>query len=902
MKTLLIIVTVCVIKTVTSSVASQDWKDPHDMNTNAKQKYLRSSSLDSSFGNGAEKSQATDSLNTYLFNLKRIVSVLMKAAHIDKENPDLYQGHIRFAIKPEDHQFLLNFGKEDITLDTLRDLNAIFSEGFQKSYIDGYLDNVKSFQSQLYSAVVNIETLWIFGTAYMVYFVHQLMKNGFSLAYMSKFIILLVLITDFGFRHYHLVQETEEHNFKVVYSSKCDTTKMSWTEWTKFLFGSEECEKRSVTPLDTLLHQVKHLIIIPMHAVGTGMGGFGTNLPFPINFIMWPMMLIFTLLLALITLTVLSGHPIEFNIFHLIKMKFGDTGKNYNSLTNSKMFMDKVEQRPIVHNVNISLTPAAPANNELKQEKMRIDDVSDPPLEHTLAEHADRLCNPHAEDSALEKTPKRQNLIKTVAKQILAADKDLSSKQPAGIDFNIFHSIKPKLSDAEESDNNLSNSNSKICVDEMVHRTIVHNVDVSQPPAELAHTEFKGVMRIEDVSDSPLEHILAGDDDLSCNKPAEDSAHEKTCSPEADVDTPTPKNLSKTVAESPIKYILVTDAGLSCNQLAEYSVQEETGSHEADVDPSTPENLSKTLAESPIKQILAAKDDCSCNQPAEDSAQEKPGSPGADEDAQTPDNLSKTRAESLIKEMFVTEADLSCNQPGEDSAHEKAWSSEADEDFPAPENLFKTLAESRIEEILATKADPSCNQPAEDSALEKTGSPLAHVGASVLEYIKLNKTFEESIIKQILAPEADLACNQPGEDSPYEKACSSEADVDFPTPRLIYHVTNLLKEVYMKKFAILSLMHTHFEDSELTLLKIAPDKDAQISFSATILQLNRVVRTIGGFEIECFQTVVFFVTSTLSPGTVLGRTYGHSQTSDGQLGGYLKQFVIHQSSIPGISL
>lgn len=212
MKTLLIIAMVCVINLGTCSVASKKWKDPHDMNTNAKQKYQRSSSFESSFANAALNPQgSSNSQNTCFFNLKRIVSVLMKAAHIDKENRDLYQGHVRFAIKPEDHQFLLNFGKEDITLDTLRDLNAIFSEGFQKSFIEGYLANIKSFQSQLYSAVVNIETLWILGTAYMVYFVHQLMKNGFSLVYMSKFILLLVMITDFGFRHYHLVQVRRFH-------------------------------------------------------------------------------------------------------------------------------------------------------------------------------------------------------------------------------------------------------------------------------------------------------------------------------------------------------------------------------------------------------------------------------------------------------------------------------------------------------------------------------------------------------------------------------------------------------------------------------------------------------------------------------------------------------------------
>lgn len=73
---------------------------------------------------------------------------------------------------------------------------------------------------------------------------------------------------------------------------------MSWTDWTKYLFGmplinstkiylciviyqllgSLECEKKFVTPLDVMLYQIKYIIIIPMQALGTGMGEFGSNM------------------------------------------------------------------------------------------------------------------------------------------------------------------------------------------------------------------------------------------------------------------------------------------------------------------------------------------------------------------------------------------------------------------------------------------------------------------------------------------------------------------------------------------------------------------------------------------------------------------------------------------------
>ena len=42
--------------------------------------------------------------------------------------------------------------------------------------------------------------------------------------------------------------------------------------------GVKDCERKTVTPLDAFLYKVKCLIIVPLTAVGTGMGGFGKEM------------------------------------------------------------------------------------------------------------------------------------------------------------------------------------------------------------------------------------------------------------------------------------------------------------------------------------------------------------------------------------------------------------------------------------------------------------------------------------------------------------------------------------------------------------------------------------------------------------------------------------------------
>lgn len=203
-----IIIRNCIIIFCFTSVLADQWVDPHNMNTNAKAKYikpiLKKSQSASSIG---EEPPEDNSFRLCSANLRRIISVLLNSAYLDKRNPDLYKGHIQFIIEPHDYDYLLNFGKDDdLGLEQFRKLDTIFSESFKKSYVDAYHHKLREFGVKLYSVIFNIETLWILGVSFLLYVVYQFFRNDFSFTYVAKYLIILVLIVDFGFRYKYLLQ------------------------------------------------------------------------------------------------------------------------------------------------------------------------------------------------------------------------------------------------------------------------------------------------------------------------------------------------------------------------------------------------------------------------------------------------------------------------------------------------------------------------------------------------------------------------------------------------------------------------------------------------------------------------------------------------------------------------
>ncbi|XP_060527629.1 uncharacterized protein LOC132702833 [Cylas formicarius] len=334
------------------------YRDPHEMISGAKEK-LNGHQMDEYFSKSAKKPTILDNSMFYV-HLKRIISRIVNSAHFDKSDPDIYIGHLVFDITPIDLKFLTDFREAEVTLDTLRKLDTIISESFSKTFVDEYLQAFTELQVQLYSAVINVQNLWLIGSCFLIYAVYQLFKTNFSLAYIIKYLIIVVFVIDFVLRYQVLLEQAEEHNLNIQYSAMCDTSKMSWRDYFVFLTSSQDCERKTVTPLDAFLYQIRNVIVIPLHAFGSGIGGFGAqlykNTPWGIGLLFFPVLLIFTLLLLVFGMALVMDRTIEFNFFHLIKLKFGGGGAGNAALTGrmAEKLLDRLFHRPMVQDIKVN--------------------------------------------------------------------------------------------------------------------------------------------------------------------------------------------------------------------------------------------------------------------------------------------------------------------------------------------------------------------------------------------------------------------------------------------------------------------------------------------------------------------------------------------------------------------
>ncbi|XP_074026260.1 uncharacterized protein isoform X2 [Leptinotarsa decemlineata] len=149
---------------------------------------------------------------------------------------------------------------------------------------------------------------------------------------------------------------------KIDYSAKCDPKKMDWGTYLLFLMKKEECERKYVTPLEVALFQLKHILIIPMSSLGAGFGHFANELwdklPFPWNLLIFPVMLVFVLIMWAITTTTARGIPFKINLMHLFHFEFGKRSDESNRLSGSTVdnLLNAVgmRHRPMIETVSSS--------------------------------------------------------------------------------------------------------------------------------------------------------------------------------------------------------------------------------------------------------------------------------------------------------------------------------------------------------------------------------------------------------------------------------------------------------------------------------------------------------------------------------------------------------------------
>nr|CAH7758290.1 unnamed protein product [Callosobruchus chinensis] len=341
---------VTVLLLTTSAVFSNQWVDPHDMNTNAKEK-LRETLGEKQVAHitvdqcNCSEQKLTD--DTSLLFLKRIIALMLNSVTLDEVSG---QSKGKYFISDIDSQFLKEFSiREYATQEDLRQLDGIFSSMFTKSKSDETLEALLSAKEKFLHLVLSHDTLVLVGVLVCLYVAVNLFRNKYTFREIICYFVMMILIIDYGFRYITLREEAEEHNMNVKFSSKCDTSKMTWREW---LMGiNKDCEKKVVSPLEVLLLQSKHVIIIPGTAFGTAVGGFAnemwTQLPFPWNMLIFPLLLLFVVLLIAVLLTVTNNQSFRINLMHLFHIEFGSRDKGDSRLSGHALnaFLEGVKSK-----------------------------------------------------------------------------------------------------------------------------------------------------------------------------------------------------------------------------------------------------------------------------------------------------------------------------------------------------------------------------------------------------------------------------------------------------------------------------------------------------------------------------------------------------------------------------
>lgn len=192
---------------VFSEGIAQQWIDPHDMNTNAKQ-YLKKSS---SSGDLAYKKEACNvhiEESNYLIYLKRVINLILNSADINESDSLEHHGHIRFAISQEDLIFLKSFSTmQNVNIEDLRKMDTILSNSLERSYLDIISNMFSSTQEQVQQLISNQNCLPLLALSVCFpYIAYNLYKTNFSIWYVLRYFMSMVVMIDFVQRYQQLSQ------------------------------------------------------------------------------------------------------------------------------------------------------------------------------------------------------------------------------------------------------------------------------------------------------------------------------------------------------------------------------------------------------------------------------------------------------------------------------------------------------------------------------------------------------------------------------------------------------------------------------------------------------------------------------------------------------------------------
>ncbi|XP_068897317.1 uncharacterized protein [Tenebrio molitor] len=330
-------------------ITEGDWVDPHSMDSNSKtnlpqhdQNYLKENP-----NKGISVKKCTSDIH-----LRRVVRLILNNAYLDFEDiVGYHQGYLHIKLTPNEHQFLLNFSRSVESEDQIfNDISSILENALQKTPLDKYQEAILSAQENLYLIIFNPTSGALVSACLALYITYKLLKANFTWMLIIKYFLFLMYIADFVITYLHLIQEEEINNMVLIKKlgsvpPECDPQKMSWWTYMKTqfesTFGENPCKafyqatfqnyKYFVAPSKVLTRQFKTLIVEPCGNIGEAFGKFGrgmfTSLPWGLNAVLFPIMLISSCAIIFIIFLFITKPQFKLSLFHLFTIELGQPAR-----------------------------------------------------------------------------------------------------------------------------------------------------------------------------------------------------------------------------------------------------------------------------------------------------------------------------------------------------------------------------------------------------------------------------------------------------------------------------------------------------------------------------------------------------------------------------------------------
>ncbi|XP_063932153.1 uncharacterized protein LOC135144081 isoform X2 [Zophobas morio] len=324
------------------------WIDPHSMDTNHKNRlpnHSQKTSDEPMHNPTAVKECVSD------VHLKRLVRIILNSAYLDNDI-GYHEGYINIKLTTVEHQFLVNFSQSTKTEDNIfSEVSSIFENALHKPAAERYQELILSMQERIYEILFNPTSTALIGSFLALYLTYKLLKAQFTWKSIVKYFLFLAYIVDCFVTYLAIVRDEEIDNMVNIKKlgtapPECDTTKMSWWNFLKTQVASTFVENPCkayyqatynnymylIAPSKVLTRQFRTLVLEPFGDIGEAFGRFGrsmfTTLPWGLNVVLFPVMLVTTVGIVFIIFLFITKPHFKVSLFHLFTIEMGDSATN----------------------------------------------------------------------------------------------------------------------------------------------------------------------------------------------------------------------------------------------------------------------------------------------------------------------------------------------------------------------------------------------------------------------------------------------------------------------------------------------------------------------------------------------------------------------------------------------